>query len=281
MNNLHRELAPISDAAWADLEAEVRRTFTRNLAGRRLVDVPDPAGPELAAVTTGYLDPADSPADGVTAALRTSRPVVQLTAPFTLTREAIDAVERGAQDADWQPAKDAATKLAHAEDRAIFHGYAPARITGIAEAAVSASPARSLPTEASRYPDAVAEALATLRLAGVDGPYALVLGSEAYTAATRSSDQGYPVYQHLAALVDGGILWAPAIDGAVVMSTRGGDYRLSLGRDLSIGYSSHTATTVELYLVETFTFLAYTAESAVALTGPSNNSHPTGFQSGS
>ncbi|MEV4259157.1 family 1 encapsulin nanocompartment shell protein, partial [Spirillospora sp. NPDC049652] len=58
MNNLHRELAPISAAAWADLEDEVRRTFTRGVAGRRLVDVPDAAGPELAAVATGHLDPA-------------------------------------------------------------------------------------------------------------------------------------------------------------------------------------------------------------------------------
>ncbi|WP_026416210.1 family 1 encapsulin nanocompartment shell protein [Actinomadura oligospora] len=277
MNNLHRELAPISAAAWADLEDEVRRTFTRGVAGRRLVDVPDAAGPELAAVTTGYLDAADSPADGVTAALRTSRPVVQLTVPFTVSREAVDAVERGAQDADWQPAKDAATKLAFAEDRAIFHGYAPGRIAGIAAEAVTVSPARPLPVEASHYPDVVSEALATLRLAGVGGPYALVLGSEAYTAATRSSDQGYPVYQHLAKLVDGGIVWAPAIDGGVVMSTRGGDYRLSLGQDLSIGYTGHDASGVNLYLLESFTFLASTAEAAVALTGPSPQSHPTGF----
>ena len=44
MNNLHRELAPISDAAWADLEAEARRTFTEHVAGRRAVDVLGPAG---------------------------------------------------------------------------------------------------------------------------------------------------------------------------------------------------------------------------------------------
>ena len=35
MNNLHRELAPISDAAWALIEEEVTRTFKRHLAGRR------------------------------------------------------------------------------------------------------------------------------------------------------------------------------------------------------------------------------------------------------
>ena len=37
MNNLHRELAPISSAAWADLEAEARRTFEHRFVRAALV----------------------------------------------------------------------------------------------------------------------------------------------------------------------------------------------------------------------------------------------------
>ena len=44
MNNLHRELAPISDAAWAQIEEETSRTLKRYLAGRRVVDVQGPEG---------------------------------------------------------------------------------------------------------------------------------------------------------------------------------------------------------------------------------------------
>ena len=44
MNNLHRELAPISDAAWSQIEEETTRTFKRYLAGRRVVDVQGPGG---------------------------------------------------------------------------------------------------------------------------------------------------------------------------------------------------------------------------------------------
>ena len=43
MNNLHRELAPISDVAWAQIEDEARRIVKRNVAGRRVVDVVGPA----------------------------------------------------------------------------------------------------------------------------------------------------------------------------------------------------------------------------------------------
>ena len=67
MNNLHRELAPISAAAWAGLEQEAQRTFKRHVAARRVVDVPQPGGPDLAAVTTGHLDAVAPPAEGVLA----------------------------------------------------------------------------------------------------------------------------------------------------------------------------------------------------------------------
>ena len=55
MNNLHRELAPISDAAWAEIEEETTRTLKRYLAGRRVVDVPTPSGVGMPAVATGHL----------------------------------------------------------------------------------------------------------------------------------------------------------------------------------------------------------------------------------
>ena len=40
---------------------------------------------------------------------------------------------------------------------------------------------------------------------------------------------------------------------------------LRLGQEASIGYLSHTATEVQLYLQETLTFLTFTAEASVSL----------------
>jgi uncharacterized linocin/CFP29 family protein len=263
MNNLHRELAPVSESAWASIEEEARRTFKIHLAGRRVVDVAGPDGPTLAAVGTGHLADAESPGEGVIARVRQAQPVVELRAPFTLDRRAIDDVERGAQDPDWQPVKDAAKQIAFAEDRAVLEGYPAAGITGIRDS--SSNPALPLPADIVRYPDVVSEAVTSLRLAGVAGPYSLLLNAAAYTAVDQTSDQGYPVRQHLAKVIDGEIIWAPAIDGAFVVSTRGGDFGLHLGQDLSIGYLSHDATSVELYFQETLTFLVYTTEASVLL----------------
>jgi uncharacterized linocin/CFP29 family protein len=266
MNNLHRELAPIADSAWAQIEEETTRTLKRYLAGRRVVDMPAAGGVGLAAVDTGHLRKIAAPGDGILARLRESKPLVELRVPFELARDDIDDVERGANDSDWQPAKDAAKKIAFAEDGAIFGGYADAAIGGIRQG--TSNPIMTLPADVRDYPDAVAQALSQLRLVGVNGPYSVLLGAEAYTLLSETRDHGYPVLEHVKRLVDDQIIWAPAIAGAFVLTTRGGDFELAVGQDVSIGYSSHSDTVVRLYLQETFTFRVLTSEAAVALAPP-------------
>ena len=263
MNNLHRELAPISESAWAQIEQEASRTLKRYLAGRRVVDLKGPGGVGLSAVGTGHLRSIKAPGDGIVSRQREVNPLVELRVAFELEREAIDDVERGANDSDWQPLKDAAKLIAFAEDRAIFEGYQAAGIKGIRQG--TSNPVKTLPRDVLKYPDAIAEALEQLRLVGVNGPYSVVMGADAYTALSEASDHGYPVIQHIHRLVNEEIISAPAIAGAFVLTTRGGDFDLHIGQDVSIGYASHTNTTVALYLQETLTFLLLTSESAVAL----------------
>src|SRR3974377_2422068 len=128
MNNLHRELAPISDAAWADIEEEVTRTLKRYLAARHVVDVQGPRGVAPSAVGTGHQNAIKTPGDGILARQREVNALVELRVPFDVDRQQIDDVERGANDSDWQPAKNAARLLAFAEGRAIFEGYTAAGI---------------------------------------------------------------------------------------------------------------------------------------------------------
>ncbi|MEV0095769.1 family 1 encapsulin nanocompartment shell protein [Streptomyces sp. NPDC050738] len=264
MDNLHRDLAPISTSAWKEIEEEVRRTFVLHLAGRRVVDVDDPGGPALAAIGSGHLKPIAAPTPSVEARAHQSHPTIELRVPFTLDREAVDNVEYGAQDSDWHPAQEAARTMALTEDRIIFEGWPEAGIDGIRSA--STNTALPLAADVAEYPDSVSRAMTALRLAGVDGPYALLLGADAYTAVNETSDHGYPVREHLARVLSGPIVWAPAINGGAVVSTRGGDFELHLGQDLSIGYLTHDATTIQLYLVQSLTFSLHTPEAGIALT---------------
>lgn len=263
MNNLHRKLAPISKAAWAEIEEEASRTLKRYLAARHVVDVEGPKGFDHSATGTGHIHEIEAPADGVRASLREVKPLVELRVPFELSRQAVDDVERGSTDSDWSPIIEAAHTIAFAEDRSIFEGYAAAGIQGLREG--STHPALTIPPSVHNYPDIVAQAVTRLRESGINGPYALVLGAAAYTAASGGSDEGYPVLHHIQQLVDAEMVWAPAIEGGFVVSTRGGDFELNIGQDFSIGYLSHSEQSIKLYLQESFTFRLLTPEAVVPL----------------
>lgn len=265
MNHLHRELAPVSDAAWSDIEDEARRSLRHFLTARKLVDFSGPHGWDHSALGLGRVAAGGGgPADGVESRIRLVQPLAELRTPFTLERAEIDAVDRGAPDPDWDPVVDAARRAALAEDHVVFGGFPAAGVRGIVE--TSPHPPVTITTDYDRYPNYVAQAVETLKRAGVAGPYALALGPRCYTGVIETTEHGgYPVLEHLRLIVEGPVLWAPAVDGAIVMSQRGADFELVVGQDLSIGYLDHDAESVRLYLEESITFRAASPEAAVAL----------------
>jgi uncharacterized linocin/CFP29 family protein len=264
MNNLLRGLAPITPEAWKHIDEEATRTLKLMLAARRLVDFAGPLGWDVSALSDGHVERLSKQLEnGVEGRLRKARPLVELRVPFEVSREELDAIARGAPDPNLDNVRNAARAAAMAEDRAVFQGYPDASIAGIA----AESDANKLPLteDFQASPDVVAEAVNKLRVAGVQGPYAIALGPRCYTGVTRTTKHGYPVIEHVRRLLDGPIVWAPAADGAIVMSLRGGDFELSVGQDFSIGYLEHSATSVRLYLQESFTFRVLSPEAAIPL----------------
>jgi uncharacterized linocin/CFP29 family protein len=268
VNHLFRDLAPISEAAWREIETEAKRALANFLAARRLVDFTGPHGWSYSASTLGSVEPlAKAPADGVEAAIRQVQPVVELRARFVLARAEIDAIDRGHKSPDLGPVVDAARSIAEAEDKAVFRGYDPAGIAGIAEA--SPHDPVSLGESFGQYPTWVAMAVARLRDAGVEGPYGIALGPRCYSGILETTeDGGYPVLERLRLILDGPVVYAPAVDGAVVLSMRGDDFELSCGQDVSIGFDHASADDVHLYLEESFAFHSHSPEAAVALRYP-------------
>jgi uncharacterized linocin/CFP29 family protein len=190
-------------------------------------------------------------------------PLVELRAGFELSRAELRDADRGAVDTNLEPLDEAAHQVAVAENIAVFHGWQGA-ITGISEA----SPHEQLPLGdvADAYPRQVAGAVERLLCNGISGPYGLALGREQYRRVVETAEHGgYPLLDHLRQILEGPIVWAPGVAGAVVLSLRGGDFLFESGQDLSIGYESHDGDAVRLYLEESFSFHVATPEAAVAL----------------
>jgi uncharacterized linocin/CFP29 family protein len=264
MNHLLRELAPISTAGWQEIEKEATRTLKTTLAARRLVDFVGPQGWNASAVGLGRSDTIASPTDhAVRARLRRVLPLVELRVPFEMSIADLEDAERGAKDVDTDPVIDAARAIAIAEDRAVFHGFPAAGIRGVCEAQAKAGV--PIGDDYERFPEVVTTALNRLREEGVDGPYAIALGEQCYKGVTDTTHGGYPVLDHIRHIVDGPLVWAPGLDGAVVLSMRGDDFQLTVGEDFSIGYLGHDHDKVRLYVEETFTFWLLSPQAAIPL----------------
>jgi uncharacterized linocin/CFP29 family protein len=183
-------------------------------------------------------------------------------AEFKLSRAELRDADRGADDTDLKELDDAAHQMAVAENVAVFHGWQGA-IVGIGEA----SPYKQETLgDAEGYPRQVAGAVEQLLSSGIAGPYGLALGRDQYRRAIETAEHGgYPLLEHLRKILDGPLVWAPGVSGAVVLSLRGGDFIFDSGQDHSIGYDSHDADFVHLYLEESFSFHVATPEAAVVL----------------
>jgi len=202
----------------------------------------------------------------VEAATRVVQPLVELRVPFTLSRAALDGAARGNPSIDLDGLDHAARAIATAENVAVFHGWEAAGIAGITSAS-SHEPITVSHTDWMAYPQSVARGVERLALAGVGGPYGLALGNDTWVGVVETTEQGSILFEHLGKILGGGpIVWAPGVEGGVVISQRGGDFQFVSGQDLSIGFRSADAGTVTLYLEETFAFNVLDPTAAILLT---------------
>ncbi|HKJ25240.1 MAG TPA: family 1 encapsulin nanocompartment shell protein [Myxococcota bacterium] len=265
---MNRELAPLSQRAWEAVESEARETLKLQLAARRLYDFEGPLGWEHSAIDLGDVEVLEGAApSGAMVRRRVVRPLVELRVPFEIDRRETERVDRGAHTADLDAVREAARLFAAAEDTALFEGYADADLPGLLSDATTEGVA--LPRDPAAFPEAVESGLEQLRQAGVGGPYALALGPEPYTALHRGANEaGYPVLRHVQRLLDEPVVWAPALRGGVLVSLRGGDFKLVCGRDAAIGYLGHDEKRVRLYLEESFSAELRGPEAAVPMLPP-------------
>jgi uncharacterized linocin/CFP29 family protein len=265
MSHLLRAQAPVSELGWKLLDDEAAERLTPALAARKLVDFSGPHGWDHSATNLGRVEELpDAPGDGVAAGQRRVLGLVELRAHFAISRAQLDDAERGAVDIDLDTLDHAVRRIAIAENTAVFHGMSAAGIRGIAE--VSSHDQIALGEDCEVYPRHVAKAVDALRAEGIAGPYGLALSPEGHTHVLETAEHGgYPLMQHLGEILGGPIVWAPGVDGGVVLSMRGGDFLFESGQDLSIGYENHDADSVQLYLEESFSFRVATPEAAVPL----------------
>ncbi|MFA5689392.1 MAG: family 1 encapsulin nanocompartment shell protein [Kiritimatiellales bacterium] len=260
MDMLKRNLAPITDAAWAEIEAEARRQLTPRLSARRFADVDGPFGWEFAAVSTGRLK--TSKQKNVITGIHQVLPLIELRVPFTVSQDEMDAIGRGVKDIDFGTLRDAAIAYADYEEKSVFFGNKAAGITGIYEV-IEGAPV-PLKLEAANVLEAVTEAKLRLILAGVEGEANLVVSDRVWKYLARRTC-GTSLENMLEKEIGGKVIRSEQCKGALLVSARGGDIELTIGQDISIGYAGTGEKGIELCFAGSFTSRVLSPEAFVAL----------------
>jgi uncharacterized linocin/CFP29 family protein len=252
MDLLKKELAPVTEAAWKEINEQSKEIFNTDLSARKFVDVLGPKGLEFAAVSTGRLViPEKQKTDELLYGIREVQPVVEVRSAFELDLWELDNIERGAGNVDLEALEKAAHRLAGFEEKAIYNGLGKAGIRGLKES--SGHPSIDFAEKPDAILHRVTEAVTRLKTASVEGPYSLILNA-GHWEMVSSIFNGYPLRRQLDQVLGGSLIFAPHLDGTFLVSMRGGDFRLTLGQDISIGYEMHTRNAVRLYFTEAFTF---------------------------
>ncbi len=250
MDILRKSLAPISQEAWEEINDTAVEVLSEVLSARKFVDVEGPQGWDYAALNLGRIEVPANQKGKVKYGISQVLPLVEARIPFELNIWELDNAVRGAEDIDLDAMEDAAREIAQFEEKVIYEGFKAANITGLN---ASDYPSIPFPQEAEEILSAVAKGTAKLKANSIEGPYNLVLNTEKWEKV-NSYVRGYPLRKQLENLLGGSIIMAPYVKDAFLVSERGGDFKMVVGQDLSIGYESHDNKTVQLYFTESFTF---------------------------
>lgn len=269
MNILKKAIAPISDKAWEELREQSDRIFKIYLSGRKFVDLDGPNGWEFGAVPTGRLVmPKTHHADGINYGIREVLPLVEVRKPFELDVWELDNIDRGASDANLEPMEEAAKEIALFEEQTIYQGFREAGIKGLENSATQ--PAIKVAADLNEFIKAVGSQVADLRRDGVGGPYTLVVSDNKWQNLV-SLAKGYPVTKQLGEILGGNVIVTRHTDKTYLVSQRGGDFELTLGQDLAMGYDGHNTEKVKLYFTESFTFRVLTPDALRIISTETND----------
>lgn len=247
---LYRELAPISSEAWKEIDETAKEVLTNFLSARKVVKVEGPKGFDYNVITEGRLANIIDDED-VCYGNYQVLPLTESRIEFEMDRWELDNVVRGAADVDYEPLEKAMEKMALFEENAIYNGLENALIKGLKNSAESeAIEFGKNPTDIM---EAITKGIIKLKEAYAESPYTLVVGKEAYKRIL-AEETAYPLDKRIGELIGGKVIFSHVVDGAYLLPYNHDDLELTIGRDFSIGYTSHDEKKVKLFATESFTF---------------------------
>ncbi|MDR1510521.1 MAG: bacteriocin family protein [Synergistaceae bacterium] len=253
MDMFGRDLAPVSNSALEEIDAQAARTLRANLAARKFADVKGPYGWAYSGVASGTLDSIQKDGD-VGFGIRHITPLVETRVEFGLSAIGIHNIDRGCANPDLIAVEKAAAAAAAFEDKAVFEGFAKAGIKGLKDGSENTA-LELTPDDPGAFLKEIIYATDRSKTEySISGPFALV-GGKALRGALAALVGNRSILDLLKKSADiDEFIYAPNAPEEYLVSKRGGDFEITLGGDFVIGYHSRLGDTLNFYLAESFSF---------------------------
>src|SRR6056297_1509815 len=248
---LKRNLAPVSDEMWEEIDNRAKEVISNYLSARKVVNVSGPHGMDKNVVTEGRLESLDCKDDEVSVGIYKVKPLLESRIEFDLDRWEMDNLERGAKDLDLGNLEEAAKKIALFEEEAIYKGFKHGMIEGLSN--YSDQEKMTFGEDGDEILKSISKAVIKLNKAFTKKPYALVVGEEAFERLNQNS-KGYPLMKRVEDLTGMEVIYSHVVDGAFLVPFNHEDLEMTIGRDFSIGYQDNDNKKVRFFITESFTF---------------------------
>lgn len=249
MDFLKRELAPISDNGWKEIEERAKAVLTNELSARKFVKVTGPVGRDVTSVTTGRMD--IKVKNDTRYGIYKVQPLVETRISFPLNRWELDNIERGAKDVDYSSLDEGVRKAARFEEEAIFYGLAEGKIDGLFNS--SSYENVDFGNSADETLEAIFNGVIQLENSFGKKPFVLVVSNEKWLYLNTVVKE-YSLPAKLESILGHKIIVSKSIEGAILLPFDNENIELVLGEDFSLGYQYHNENLVELFITESFTF---------------------------
>ncbi|MFP4077549.1 MAG: family 1 encapsulin nanocompartment shell protein [Bacillota bacterium] len=251
MDLLKQSLAPIPSEGWEEINDRAREVIVSQLTARSVLHVVGPKGLTTSAVNRGRLKAVKEAKKGeVGASLYDVLPLMETRINFDLSRWELDNILRGEKDVELDALEDAAEKLALYEEDAIYNGNKAAGIKGLDEVAGTRI---KMGKDANAIMKAVSEASCALKDAYSERPYDMVV-SDVVLKRLNQMYQGGLLRKNVEAVIGGEVIRSRVVKGAFLVPRDHEDLELTIGQDYSVGYKTSDANSVELFVMNSFTF---------------------------
>ena len=247
---LYRELAPISNEVWAEIDERASQVLKSYLSARKAVRVNGPKGLDYNVITEGRLTSTQNKS-GIDYGIFKVQPLVETRVEFEMERWELDNISRGAKDIDYEPLENAMKEIALFEDEVIYKGLESAGIQGLDE--VKTASDIHFGKDAREISDAIVEGIIQLRKEYAQGPFVLIVNQEAYKRIL-TDNSAYPLNKKIVELIGGKMIFSHVADGAYLLPLDHEDLELTIGRDFSVGYQAHSPEKITFFATESFAF---------------------------